>query len=55
MVDEDNVQDKGHHHHQSVKHLKLVLEELQAKRIQLPNQLHHEESEQGQAEVVKHL
>lgn len=53
--DDDDVQDKGHQHHQSVKHLKLVLEELQAKREQLRNQLHHEEGEQGQAQVVKHL
>lgn len=55
MEDEHNVQHEGGHHHQSIKHLKLVLKELQAVSIQLPGQLHHEECEERQAQVVKHL
>lgn len=55
VEDEDNVQDEGHQYHQSIEHLKLVLKKLQAKCIQLPYQLHHEEGEKGQAQVVEHL
>lgn len=53
--DEDDVQHKGQHHHYAVKHLKPVLEELQAVRKQLTDQLHHEERQKCQAQVVEHL
>lgn len=55
MEDEDNVQDEGHHHHQTIKYLKLVVEKLQAVSKELPSQLHHEECEKSQAQVMKHL
>lgn len=55
MEDEDDVQHEGNDHHQTVKHLKLVVKELQAVSKQLTGQLHHEEREEGQAQVVKHL
>lgn len=55
VKDEDDVHDEGHHHHQAVKHLKLVMQKLQAVREDLPSQLHHEEREQREAEVMKHL
>lgn len=51
----NNVQDEGHHHHNPIKHLKLVLEKLQLVGVQLHEQLHHEEGQEGQAEVVEHL
>lgn len=50
-----NVQDEGHNHHQPVKHLKLVMEELQLVSKELPSQLHHEEGEKSQTQVVEHL
>lgn len=55
VENEDNVQHEGHHHHQTIKHFKHVMEELQAVSKQLPCQLHHEEREKRQAEVMKHL
>lgn len=55
MEDEHNVQDKGNHHHGSIKHLKLVMKELNAVSVELTNQLHHEEWEKSQAQVVEHL
>lgn len=55
MEDEYDVQHEGQHHNHTIKHFELVLEELQAIRKQLPSQLHHEECEKGQAQVVKHL
>lgn len=55
MKDEDDVQHEGDHHHQSINHFKLMLEELQAICKQLPSQLYHEECEQCEAQVVKHL
>lgn len=43
--DVHNVQDEGNHHHNPIKHFKLVLEEVQAVGKDLPCQLHHEEGE----------
>lgn len=50
-----NIQDEGHNHYQPVKHLKLVMEELQLVSKELPSQLHHEEGEKSQTQVVEHL
>lgn len=55
VEDEDDVQHEGNHHHQTVKHLKLVLKEFQAEGVQLTSQFHYEECENSQAQVVKHL
>lgn len=55
VKDEDNVQQKGNHHDKTVKHLKLVIEELKAVGVQLPHELHHEKGEKSQAEVVENL
>lgn len=55
MEDEDYVQHKRHHHHQSIKHLEFMLEELKAICEEFPGYLHHEECEKCQAHVVKHL
>ncbi len=55
MEDEDNVQHEGNHNHETIKHLKLVLKKLQAVSKKLTSQLHHEECENSQAQVVKHL
>lgn len=55
MKDEDNVQHEGNYHHQTIKHLKLVVKELQAESVQFTSQLQHEEREESQAQVVKHL
>lgn len=55
VEDENNVQHKGNDHHQTVEHLKLVLEKLQVVSKQLTSQLYHEESKKSQAQVVKDL
>lgn len=55
MEEEGNIQHKGHNHHQTVKHLKLVIKKLQAISKKLPSQLHHEERHQSQAQVMKDL
>lgn len=55
VEDEGDVQHEGQHHHEPVKYLKLMLEELQAIRVQFSSQLHHEEREQSEAQVVEHL
>lgn len=53
--DVHDIQDERHDHNNPIKHLELVVEKLQLKSVQLKAQLHHEEGEQRQAEVVKHL
>lgn len=53
--DVHDIQDEGHDYNDPIEHLKLVVEKLEPKRVQLKTQLHHEEGEQRQAEVVKHL
>lgn len=55
VEDEDNVQHKRNNHYQTIKHLKLVMKELQAVSKQLTSQLYHEECKKSQAQVVKHL
>lgn len=55
MEDEDDVQHKGNHHDKTIKHLKFVIEELPAIGEEFPHQLHHEEGQKSQAEVVKNL
>lgn len=53
--DVHDIQDEGHDHDDRIKHFKPVMEKLEPKRVQLKGQLHYEEGEQRQAEVVKHL
>lgn len=55
VEDENNVQHKGNYHHQTIEHLKPVLEKLQVVSKQLTSQLHQEECQKSQAQVVKHL
>lgn len=43
--DVHDIQDKGHDHDDPIKHLKLVVEKLEPKGVQLEAQLHHEEGE----------
>lgn len=44
---ENNVQHKGNYHHQTIEHLKSVLEKLHAVSKQFTGQLHHEEGEKS--------
>lgn len=51
----DDIQHERHDDHHPVKHLKLVVEELASVGVDLSCQLHHEEGEQSQAQVMEHL
>lgn len=44
---EDEVKDKGHHHHNGIQDLKLVVEELQAEDKDFKGDLQHEEGQDG--------
>lgn len=55
VEDEYNVQHKGNHHYQTIKHLKFVLEKLPAIGVKFTEELHHEKGQKSQAEVVKNL
>lgn len=45
MEDKNNVQHKGNYHHQTIKHLKLVLKKLSAVSKHFTSQLHHEKGQ----------